>query len=156
MDESEPSTITTKLSGTVAGSSIPDSRSATSARTASPMKNTSFPSAPVCQAITLVVGPSPDPTYQSMKADSIRISPEIQVSRWPQPQISSSDLVGRGWTGISQSSSSGPGGGWGSGVSTEEYSMGVRIIQETGTSPVPAGDCVGFRAAREAGKGGCP
>ena len=96
MVESAPSAITTRLSGTVAGNSIPDSRSATRASTASPMKKTSFPSAPVCHPITLVVGPSPEPTYQSVKAEMARISPEIQVRRWPQPQISSNDLAGLG------------------------------------------------------------
>src|SRR3954468_15733574 len=128
--ESAPSAMITRLSGTVAGSSIPDSLSATSASTASPMKKTSFPSAPVCQPITLVVGPSPDPTYQPVNAERASTSPETQVSWWPQPQICSNEREGRGCGATSQSSSSGAGGRYGSGVSSGvcklEVEEGVR------------------------------
>src|SRR5262249_10616350 len=82
--ESDPSAITTRLSGMVGGSSIPASRSATSAITARPMKKTSFPSVPVCQPITAIVGPTaPEPAYQSVKTEMLRTRPEIQVARSP-------------------------------------------------------------------------
>ena len=55
---SEPSAIRTRLSGTVAGSSIPASRSASRISVASPTKKTSLPSAPVCQPVTESVRPS--------------------------------------------------------------------------------------------------
>src|SRR3954452_7716540 len=82
--ESDPSAITTRLSGTVAGSSMPASRSATSAITASPMKKTSLPSVPVCQPMTAIVGPTdPDPAYQSVKAETLSTRPATHVARSP-------------------------------------------------------------------------
>ena len=72
-----------------AGSSIPDSRNATIATVASPMKKTSFPISPVCQPITASLTPTPEPAYQSMKVERARISPEIQVTRSPAAQIPS-------------------------------------------------------------------
>ena len=52
------------------------------------MKKTSLPRAPVCQPITLSVKAPPDsePAYQSVKAESIRTSPETSVSSSPNPQ----------------------------------------------------------------------
>ena len=99
----------TRLSGTVAGSSIPVSRRMTSANTASPMTNTSLPSAPVCHPITLVVGPGPEPTYQSVNAEMARIRPDTQVSRIPRPERSSKERAGLGCE--ASQSSSGSGGG---------------------------------------------
>ena len=52
---SEPRTITTRLSGTGAGSSMPAAWSRCSARMASPSSRTIFASAPVCQPITATV-----------------------------------------------------------------------------------------------------
>src|SRR5207253_3688883 len=92
--ESEPRAITTRLSGTVAGSSMPDSRRATIASTARPMKKTSLPSAPVCQPITAVVTPWPPPAYQSVKAERLRSRPESHVSRPPQAQIPLNGRIG--------------------------------------------------------------
>ena len=107
--DSEPSAITTRLSGTVAGNSIPDSRSATIASSASPMKKTSLPSAPVCHPMIAVVTPWPPPTYQSVNAEIARISPESHVSTPPQAQIAPIGRTGRG-AGSSQSSSAASGG----------------------------------------------
>jgi len=67
---------------------MPASRRITRASTASPITNTSFPRAPVCHPITLVVGPGPEPTYQSVNAEIARISPDTQVSIWPRPERS--------------------------------------------------------------------
>ena len=48
------------------------------------MKKTSLPSVPVCHPITAIVGPTdPEPAYQSVKAEMLRTSPEIQVARAP-------------------------------------------------------------------------
>ena len=55
--------------------------------TARPTTNTSFPSVPVCQPITLITIPSPEPEYQPMKDDSIRTSPETQVMTPPAASI---------------------------------------------------------------------
>ena len=52
-----------------------------------PRKQTSLPSVPVCQPMTPIVRPSPDPAYQSMKLDSIRTSPETQAMRPPAVQM---------------------------------------------------------------------
>ena len=82
---SEPNAIRTRLSGTVAGSSIPASRSASRISVASPMKKTSLPSAPVCQPVTESTRPSVwPPEYQSVKAETARTSPATQASRSPQ------------------------------------------------------------------------
>ena len=54
---SEPSTMITRLSGTVAGSSMPSSRSTTRTTTARPSRKTSLPITPVCQPMTAIVGP---------------------------------------------------------------------------------------------------
>jgi len=94
--ESAPSAMTTRLSGTVAGNSMPASRRMTSATTVRPMTNTSFPRTPVCQPITLVVGPGPEPTYQSVNAEIARISPDTQVSVCPRPERSSNERDGLG------------------------------------------------------------
>src|SRR5919204_6839139 len=86
---SEPSAITTRLSGTLAGSSIPARRNAARPRTARPTKKTSFPRTPVCQPITASVGPSigaPDVAYQSVNAESASTRPAIHVSRSPAAQ----------------------------------------------------------------------
>ncbi len=91
----------------VAGSSMPASRSATRASTARPMKKTSLPSVPVCQPITLVVGPSPEPTYQPVKAEIARTRPDTQVSVSPHAQTSSAGRFGRGREELAQSSGSG-------------------------------------------------
>jgi len=50
----------------------------------------------VCQPITLVVGPGPEPTYQSVKAEIARISPATQVSLCPRPERSWNVLEGLG------------------------------------------------------------
>ena len=82
---SEPSAIKTRLSGTVAGNSIPASRSASRIRVARPAKKTSLPSAPVCQPVTESVSPSAWlPAYQSVNAEMARTSPAIQARRSPQ------------------------------------------------------------------------
>jgi hypothetical protein len=60
------------------------------------MKKTSLPSVPVCQPITLVVGPSPEPTYQPVKAEIASIKPETHVSVSPKAQTSSSGRPARG------------------------------------------------------------
>jgi hypothetical protein len=70
------------------------------------MKKTSLPSVPVCQPITLVVGPSPEPTYQPVNAEIARTRPETQVRVSPQAQTSSSGRLGRGRE-LDQSSRSG-------------------------------------------------
>ena len=70
-----PSPITTRLSGTVAGSSIPAWRSPTRASTASPMKKTSLPRTPVCQPITRSSGRRRS-RYQPMRAESVSTSPD--------------------------------------------------------------------------------
>ena len=82
---SEPSAMSTRLSGTAAGSSMPASRSASRMSVARPMKKTSLPSAPVCQPVTDRVSPSACvPAYQSVNAEMARTSPAIQASRSPQ------------------------------------------------------------------------
>ena len=82
---SEPNPISTRLSGTVAGSSIPASRSASRISAASPMKNTSLPSEPVCQPITESVSPSAwVPEYQSVNEEMARTRPATQARRSPQ------------------------------------------------------------------------
>ena len=50
------------------------------------MKKTSLPSAPVCQPITPIVIPSPEPAYQSVNADTASSSPDSHVSRAPIDQ----------------------------------------------------------------------
>ncbi len=82
---SRTSATRTRLSGTVAGSSIPASRSASRISVASPMKKTSFPRAPVCQPVTESVSPSAWlPAYQSVNAETASTSPEIHARRSPQ------------------------------------------------------------------------
>src|SRR5437764_1427033 len=54
----EPSAITTRLSGIEGGSSKPSSLKIVSPSSTRPMKKTSLPSVPVCQAITELVGPA--------------------------------------------------------------------------------------------------
>ncbi len=82
-----PRPITTRLSGSIAGSSTPASRRAYSASTPSPTAKTSLPSAPVCQPITLyVIPPCVGPAYQSVKGDTASSSPESQVRREPIDQ----------------------------------------------------------------------
>jgi hypothetical protein len=83
----DPSTITTRLSGTVAGSTMPAWWSRWSAMTARPMTSTIFASVPVCQPMTAIVGSSPTPTYQPISVDRLSTSPESQVRRSPAPQI---------------------------------------------------------------------
>ena len=84
---SEPSAITTRLSGIVGGSSKPSSPRITSASSARPMKNTSLPSTPVCHPITASVGPVVSgPAYQPVKGAIVSTSAETQVSRLPSAQ----------------------------------------------------------------------
>jgi hypothetical protein len=48
------------------------------------MKKTSFPSVPVCQPITAIVGPTgPEPAYQSVNAEMLSARPATQVARSP-------------------------------------------------------------------------
>ena len=84
-----PSPSTTRLSGIDDGRSKPYARSATSTTMASPMKNTSLPSVPVCQPITASFTPSPEPEYQPMKLESMSTSPATQVTRSPAAQMPS-------------------------------------------------------------------
>ena len=60
------------------------------------MKKTSFPSVPVCQPMTLVVGPCPEPTYEPVNDEIARTRPDTQVSSWPQPQTCSKERDGLG------------------------------------------------------------
>ena len=50
------------------------------------MKKTSLPSVPVCQPMTLRVSPSPEPTYQPVKAETASTSPATQVIGRPTAQ----------------------------------------------------------------------
>ena len=84
---SAPSPSTTRPSG--AGRSKPYARRITIATTAKPMKNTSFPSAPVCHPITASFTPGPEPAYQSIRDESIRTRPETHAIRSPEAQIPS-------------------------------------------------------------------
>ena len=53
------------------------------------MKKTSLPRTPVCQPMTLIVRPSPEPTYQPIRAESMSTSPESPgepLAEGPEPQ----------------------------------------------------------------------
>ena len=60
------------------------------------MKKTSLPSTPVCQPITLIVKPSPEPTYQPISVDSMRTSPASGVRRSPTAQSRIGEGCGSG------------------------------------------------------------
>src|SRR3954468_5209975 len=115
---SDPSAITTRLSGTDGGSSNPNSRATASPISTRPITKTSLPSVPVCHAITARVGPAVfGPAYQSVKAEIVRTSPAIQASRPPSAQ--KPVAAGRGKTSSSGSKNgSCSAGGKGSGVCT--------------------------------------
>jgi hypothetical protein len=81
----EPRAMRMSDSGTVAGSSMPASRSASRISVASPAKKTSLPSAPVCQPVTESVSPSAWlPAYQSVNAEIAWTRPATHASRSPQ------------------------------------------------------------------------
>ncbi len=80
---STPSASMTRLSGTLGGSSNPDSCSATSARISRPTKKTSFPRMPLFQPVTASFTPVPEPAYQPMKDESMSTRPATQVMRKP-------------------------------------------------------------------------
>ena len=81
----EPISIASRLSGTVAGRVMPTSRNTTSRTAASPRKRTIFPIAPVCQPRTDTVVPTPSPVYQPVRAETARSNPKRSVSRPPSP-----------------------------------------------------------------------